>query len=54
MYRAKQGRKRFIVETDNNTGRWQIGRIRLLPTSANRNIVVITIFSGISIGLGHY
>lgn len=51
VHRAKQGRKRFIVETDDNTGRWQIRRVGLLSTSANRNIVII--FSGISKGLDH-
>lgn len=52
MDRAKQGRKCFIVETDNNAGRWQVRRVGLLSTSVNRNRGVSC--SGISTRLGHY
>lgn len=47
VYCAKQGRKGFIVETDDNTGRWQIRRVGLLSTSANRSIIFITVSEGL-------
>lgn len=40
VHRAKQGRKCFVVETNDNTGKWQIRRVGFLSTPANRNTVL--------------
>lgn len=44
VHRAKQGRKCFIVETDDNTGKWQIRRVGFLSTPANKYSTYLVIW----------